>query len=452
MNNFKRGPIVAKFGGTSVSKKSNIETIVKIVKRELEKNPVLVVSALSGVTDLLVSIAHQNDTSDEIKKIKEIHRELILKIWEDKLSRERLLAYIDERLVEVKKLAGKKITKAISDAIISYGEIMSSFLIAESLKKSGVEAKQIIASDIIVTDNNFGSAEFLVNETKNKIQKNIEPLIKKGIVPVITGFIGSTVKGQVTTLGRGGSDYSASIIGYCLGAREVQIWTDVDGIFTADPRLIKKARVLPQISYKEASEIAFFGAKVLHPRTIRPAVKAGIPVRILNTFNPDNYGTEIVDKPFKTYPISAVTFKRNITLVNMYSTSMLLSRGFLVSLFNIFKKHNISIDLVSVSEVSVSVTLDNDENLKEAVEELKKITSVVVSKDVSVIALVGEGITNSSKTIRDIFDLLDKEKILVRMISLGATDINVSLVISTENLERAVKILHNRLLLKKLVK
>src|SRR5436190_1053943 len=203
--------------------------------------------------------------------------------------------------------------------------------------------------------------------TKKNVKKNLLPLLKNGIVPVVTGFIGATKNGHTTTLGRGGSDYTASIIGYALQAEEIQIWTDVDGMYSADPRVVKDARFLSKISYREASEMATFGAKILHPRTIHPAISANIPVKILNTLHPEHPGTLVQKTKQTDADIAVVTCKKQTPLITLYATDMLFRKGFLSRIFDVFTKHHISVDLVSVSEVSVSVTLDNTNNLSEAI-------------------------------------------------------------------------------------
>jgi aspartate kinase len=443
--------IVAKFGGTSVSTKERILTIAKIVRNEINRKPVVVVSALSGVTDLLLSISTVPYLKTEkiIQRINVLHQNLVEDLFADSLVRKNIFSYIEDRLDEIRKIAKKEnFDKASLDKLVSYGEILSSYIIANAINSVGIKAAQVVATDLIVTDNNFGSAEFLTVPTIKNVKKFLTPMIKKEIIPVVTGFIGKSQSGKTTTFGRGGSDYSASIIGFCLGVEEIQIWTDVDGIFSADPRLVKNARHLAAVSYREASELATFGAKVLHPRTIRPAVKNGIPVRILNSFNIKNSGTLIVDKHNNLNPITAIASKNKITLVNIYSTDMLLQKGFLAKVFQIFASQNISIDLVSVSEVSVSLTLDNDENLSKVIKELSKFASVTATRSLGIVSLVGEGIVTSSSIIKLIFEILDKEKILVKMVSLGATNINVSLVIQQSQVEHAVKILHRQLLLK----
>lgn len=443
--------IIAKFGGTSVSSASRIKTILDIVSKELDRNPILVVSAISGVTDLLLSATKSPKLKTSIiSQIKRIHKQIIRDLFNPKDQKEVIL-YVNSKLHEVEKLLKKDSFDLLDvDKIVYYGEILSSYIISKALRNFGINAMQIIATDLIITDNNFGSAEFLPELTEVKVNKLLTPLLKKKIVPIITGFIGSTKNGEVTTLGRGGSDYSATIIGFCLKASEIQIWTDVNGIFTADPRTVKNTKLLSQISYKEASELAAFGAKVLHPRTIRPAVKAGIPVRVLNTLNPKSKGTLICDKPDFSSPITAISYKKRVTLVNIYSTEMLFSKGFLARIFEVFAKNNISIDLVSVSEVSVSVTLDNEENLTKGLDALSKFASVSVKRNLGMVSLIGEGIVTSSVTIRKIFEILDREKILVKMVSLGAVDINVSLVLQYDRIEQAVRVLHDKLLINNL--
>lgn len=431
--------IVAKFGGTSVSSKKTVSAICQIIKGIQDKQPVVVVSALSGVTDLLLNLPTLSETRavKELRILKKIHQDLIDDVFADGVD---IKHFISEQCKEIAKLKFRADKKTL-DKLASFGETMSSYIIAKALEQKGIPTVSILATELIVTNDNFGSADFILEPTRRKVNQVLNPLIKKGIVPVVTGFIGATRNNQITTLGRGGSDYSASIIGFCLKAQEIQIWTDVDGIFSADPRLVKNARSLKAVSFREAAELATFGAKLLHPRTIHPALKAGIPVRVLNTFNPDSKGTLITKNNTISRKIKAISFKKKITLVNIYSTEMFLQKGFLAKIFNIFAKNNISINLVSVSEVSVSVTLDNTENLTKVLAELSQFTNVSVS-DEGIVSLIGEGITDSTSNIKNIFYCLDKAKILAKMVSLGATNINISIVLKSDQVEKAVKILH----------
>ncbi len=441
--------IVAKFGGKSVGSAKSVETICRIVKSEIKKNPVIVVSAVSQVTNMLVALADADfGTFDEIfNKIKAAHFDLIASLWE--ISPTELTGYIDSCLNSLKAIASQESkTKADMDSLLMHGEMMSSYIIAHYLTESGIKSQQVLATELIVTDREFGSAEFIPDLTAKKTKTIIEPLLNAGIVPVITGFLGATEKGEPTTLGRGGSDYSASIIGFALNASEVQIWSDVDGIFSADPRAVSKAKLIKNISFKEASELAYFGAKILHPSTLRPAMKAGIPVRVMNTMNPKNSGTTIQKDSLSVNEIKAITSKKNIKLINLYSADMLFGKGFLARIFAIFSKHNVSIDLVSVSEVSVSVTMDNQDNLKLALQELSEFTSVANLPDFGIVSLVGDRIVKIPHIMKNIFTILDAQKIGVKMISLGATDINISVVIESSKIETAVESLHNELLLK----
>ena len=434
-----------KFGGTSLSAAKRIHTLCKIVSRQKGKHPVVVVSALAGVTNLLISLPTLSVTHQAriLREIRKTHKLLIEEFFHKKAHQE-VMAYIDKQLDKLAAIVKKAQTdsKEDFDVIASFGEIMSSFIITRALEQEGIMAFQIIATDLIITNNTFGAAEFLPKLTTAGIKRVIKPIIKDGIVPIVTGFIGATRDGKTTTLGRGGSDYTASILGFVLRANEIQIWTDVDGIFTADPRIVKTASPIKTISFKEASELATFGARVLHPKSIKPAIQAGVPVRVLNSFNPDGPGTLIVENPRRSRPVRAVSCKKRIILVNIYSEEMLLQKGFFARIFSLFAKYGISVDLVSVSEVSVSITLDNEGMLTKVVEELRKFSSVTVKRNLAIVSIIGKGITRSANLPKAIFATLAKQKIPVRMVSLGATDINISLVIDNDRADDAVETLH----------
>lgn len=438
---------IAKFGGTSVSSASRIQTICEIVEKERNQQPIVVVSALAGVTNLLLSLpsVSQTDKTKVLQELREIHKNLIEDFFQDKKVQEDILSYVDSQLAALDEISKKNLeAKELLDSIGAFGEIISSFIVACALEAKGIAAQQVLATKLIITDDNFGSAEFLPKPTEIRMKKILKPLVKDGIVPVVTGFIGATRDGRTTTLSRGGSDYTASIVGFCLRAKEIQIWTDVDGIFTADPKIVKDAKLIKIISFKEAAELATFGAKVLHPKTLKPAMKANIPIRVLNSFNPLGKGTLIVAKPMFSHPIRAVCMKRNITLVNIYSEEMLLQKGFLARVFAIFAKNGISIDIVSVSEVSVSLTLDNDEMLKEAVRELRVFSIITIKRNNGIISVIGQGVSQSAHTISKVFSILAKENIPVRMVSIGATDINISVVVvANKDVEKAVRKLHD---------
>ncbi len=309
--------IILKFGGTSVSTTESIQTIGNIIIKEKQNSPIVVVSAIKNVTDSLISLISSTTLLQIsiLQKIKNFHIVLINQLWSNENDQNKHISYITKILKEI-SIALKIPTGSTSefqDRIASYGEIMSSYIITEALKSRKIPAKQVIASDIIVTNDKFGNAEYISSLTVKKIAATLLPIIRKGIVPVITGFIGATREGKVTTLGRGGSDYSASIIGSCVQALEIQVWTDVDGVLTADPRMFKEARTLKKIPYKVAEAFATSGANVLHPKTMKPAIKKGIPIRVLNTFNPSHKGTLIVEKKrLKSYNNNfwGITFKK----------------------------------------------------------------------------------------------------------------------------------------------
>ncbi|MEK7106992.1 MAG: aspartate kinase [Patescibacteria group bacterium] len=442
--------IVIKFGGTSVATKEAVHAIVAIVKRYRKSRPVVVVSALRGVTEGLLALSKcpKAQLSGRISGLRNIHGKLAADIFSRDIDVAEVMEYVDLQLASTEKVARKgRFNPEAMDKLVSAGEIMSSFIIARTLEIHGISSRQIVSTEIIVTDDNFMQAEFQPKETERNARKILAPLIRRNIVPVVTGFLGSTKNGRTTTLGRGGSDYSASIIGRSLDAKEIQIWTDVDGIFTADPRVVKNARIIENISYREASEMAAFGAKVLHPRTIRPAVEKNIPVRVLNTFNLKAPGTLVSPRRAGT-GLKAIAFKKSVALVNVYSDSMLFSRGFLARMFEVFARHQISIDLVSVSEVSVSVTLDNNNgHLDAAVKELGTFSKVGVHKDsFGMISLIGEGIVSTRDIMKDVSARFSEHKIPLRMISMGASDINISLVIPANDVVRAANMVHDEFL------
>ncbi|MDO8522631.1 MAG: aspartate kinase [bacterium] len=438
--------IVMKFGGTSVASRDAVFAVVAIVKRYRKAHPVVVVSAIRGVTEALLAFSKcpKAKISGRISALRTVHEKLVAAIFPAASDVSEIMAYVVAQLAHAEKIARRgEFTPEKMDELVSSGEIMSSYIVSYALRSGGIDSEQIISTEIVATDDNFMQAEFMPDETERNAGKILGPLIKRGVVPVVTGFLGCTKDGRITTLGRGGSDYTASIIGHALSSKEIQIWTDVDGIFTADPRVVESARVITDISYREASEMAAFGARVLHPRTIRPAVEKNIPVRVLNTFNLGTTGT-LVSPRSTGVGLKAIAFKRNVVLVNVYSDAMLFSRGFLARMFEIFARHQISIDLVSVSEVSVSVTLDDVHHLASVIKELETFSKVSVYKEsFGMVSLIGQGIATSRDIMRDVSAQFSKEKIPLRMISMGASDINISLVIHSADVERAVNKLHN---------
>lgn len=440
--------IVMKFGGTSVGSGERIATIARLVKDRIEQRPIVVVSAVAGTTDLLLrafNATNRTDRVDALQAVSDKHIDIIAELWPIKADRQHALDYLSRqtRLLQ-RDLSHKSRPRYLQDRVLAHGEMTASYIVAHYMSTQDISSQQIVASSMIVTNGVAGAAEPVELPTKKRVAATLLPLVEEGIVPVVTGFIGANRYGRITTLGRGGSDYTAAIVGYCLQAQEIQIWTDVDGMFTTDPRLVKDAQLIDHLSFKEASELAAFGAKILHPKTIRPAIRAGIPVRILNTFRPELSGTYITKESESTRPVLAIACKKKVVVVNLYATEMLFHEGYLARISTIFAKYHISVDLLSASEASVSVTLDNDEDLQQAVKELETFTAVSIQRDAGVVSLVGHRITESPSTIRTVFSVLESLDVPVRMVSLGASDINISLVVPEKQVAEAVTAFHDQ--------
>jgi len=431
--------IVMKFGGTSVGNAERIRKTCNIIKSSIKRKPVVVVSAVTKITDALLGLADeasQGRGNDVLENIKNIHYKIL-----DELNMEKSL--LDDDIKNLSQLAGtvkNKTDAKTLDNFQSFGEQMSSKIVAAQLNNFGIKAEAFNSWDLgFLTTNDFGNAEPLENcyaDLKNNISK-------LDLIPVITGFIGKTENGDITTLGRGGSDYSAAIIGAAIDAEEIQIWTDVDGIMSTDPKIVPNAKPIRQISFAEAAELAYFGAKVLHPKTILPAMRKNIPVRVLNSFNPEDEGTKIVNKSERSeQTIKAIACKNNTTLIHVESTRMLGAYGFLARIFYIFDKYRKSIDVVSTSEVSVSLTVDEHEDIENIVKELREFSDVEVVKDKSIICVVGEGMRHTPGVAGKTFSALGRDNINIEMISQGASEINITFIVDGKDTEKAVKVLH----------
>ena len=433
--------IVMKFGGTSVGNADRIKNVANIVKSYVEKKPVVVVSAVSGITDKLIELANecsQGKGNEIFKHIKKTHYEILKKLGLQK-------SLIDRDIEELSKITNqikieKRIEKKILDSVQSFGEQMSSKIVAAQLNKIGVKAQAFNAWDLgFLTDSEFGSAEPL-EITYSNLRESIKNL---EIVPVITGFIAKTEYCAITTLGRGGSDYTAAIVGSAINADEIQIWTDVDGIMSTDPKIVSNAKNIDKVSFAEASELAYFGAKVLHPKTILPAMEKNIPVRVLSSMNPSGNGTIILNKAGKSEQIvKAIAHKKNITIINVESSRMLGAYWFLAKLFAVFDKYKKSVDVISTSEVSVSLTIDNEENLDKIVKELEAMAKVKVLRNKAIICVVGGGIKYTPGVGGRTFTALGKNNINVEMASQGASEVNLTFIVDGKEAEKTVKVLH----------
>jgi aspartate kinase len=429
--------IVMKFGGTSVEDASAILRVVELVARRRDRRPLVVVSAMAGIT---------NDLLAAISAARLRHAEAAAQL----AAGERLaaaLAAIDDAFDAASAIlrgieAEGRVAARLSDDLVSRGELMSSLLVAEALTAAGIPSQWVDIRPHMRTDDRFSSAAVLFAEAAESLALAFGPIVSEGRVPVTQGFIGATASGVTTTIGRGGSDYSASILGASLRAEEIQIWTDVDGIMTTDPRVVPDAAKIRAISVAEASELAYFGAKVLHPSTLRPATALGIPVRVLNSRRPDGDGTVIVsDPPLSRSIVKAIAFKRGITVVNLTSDRMLMSHGFLARFFEVFSRHEVVVDVVATSEVSVSVTVDDARRLESMLADLRELGDVSVDTDQAIICLVGERLKSTPGVAARIFSSLGA--INVPMISHGASAINLTFVVADGQAEEAVARLHD---------
>ncbi|MDQ2840776.1 MAG: lysine-sensitive aspartokinase 3 [Acidobacteriota bacterium] len=441
--------IVMKFGGTSVESEQAISRVTSIVQRHEQRRPVVVVSAMGKTTNKLLSIAH-----DAAAGRREQALALVDELRLDHLCNglplagaaaadlERLIrAHFEwlEELVKGLSVVGELSPRSM-DAIASAGERLSSLIVSFAFRAAGICAQHIDSRRVILTDDRFTEARPLFELTYTALRDTVQPAAQDSVV-VMGGFIGSTLDGQTTTLGRGGSDYSASIIGAGIDAEEIQIWTDVDGMLTADPRIMSGGHRVKSLSFSEAAEMAYFGAKILHPATVAPAIERNIPVVILNSRRPEAGGTRITAEALPcNNPVKSISCKRGITIVNVRSTRMLMAHGFLHRIFEVFDRFSTSVDMVSTSEVSVSLTLDDTENLEAVCEEIRSFAEVTVEDGQSLVCLVGENIRHTAGIAGRAFQAL--RGLNIRMISQGASLLNLGFVIADGDLLEAVSALH----------
>ena len=432
-----------KFGGSSVANAERIKHVASIVKAYQEKRPVVVLSAMGDTTDHLLEAADEAVNGKvDIERVAKLHRETISVLGLDGTATEALLAELNQLLTGISML--KELTKRTRDYLVSFGERLSVRIMAAYLKKEGVPARFYDAWDVgIVSDSCFMSAE-LLDEVWNNIPLHLNSY-KNGSdneIPIVTGFIAKDKKGNITTLGRGGSDLTATIIGSAMGAEEIQTWKDVDGILTTDPRVCKDAKPVPEVTYEEAQELAMFGAQVLHPRSMVPCRKTGTPVRVKNSYNIQSPGSIIVEKHTgKVPPVCAITTVKHITLIDIVSSRMLGAAGFLAHVFNNFLKWNISIDVIATSEVSVSLTVNTKADLSGLVADLEQASEVTVHNGKSIVTIVCDA-AHSSAILASGFAVLADEGINVQMISQGASKVNISMIVDDDEAEKTVKILH----------
>lgn len=443
--------LVMKFGGTSVESAAAIERASEIVRTRLPQRPVVIVSALAKVTDQLLAMGRhaglgQRDRALELSRsVRERHYNTagellgtgIFTQFHAELEAE--FDALDELLRGIAAVG--ELTPRTTDNVLSFGERLSSKIVAEAFSARGIHSYLVDARECIITDATHTRAVPLFDETNARLQSKLKPLLNAGHVPLLGGFIASTRDGIPTTIGRGGSDFSAAIVGAALESECIEIWTDVDGMMTTDPGLCPDARRIKVISFEEAAELAYFGAKVLHPATLLPAIQKNIPVQVLNSRNPKCEGTRIIaHSPSCRNTFKAIAAKKRITIVDVVAARMLGAHGFLKAIFEAFDRHRCPVDVVSTSEVSVSLTVDSNEAIPNLAADLAKIADVKYEGRKAIVCLVGENLRGTPGIAARVFTALGD--INVRMISQGASEINLTFVISEDDVPEAVRRLH----------
>jgi aspartate kinase len=445
--------IVMKFGGTSVEDSRAIERLEKIARQRSGEKPVIVVSAMSKVTDQLLATARKAGDSDvsgaldSARALRERHYAAAGELLGTGVFTEfhaELETEFDALDALLKGIAAVgELTPRTLDNVVSYGERLSSKLVTAALSQRGLNASHVDSRTCVMTDETFTKAIPDFEATNLKLHKQVRPLLEHGRIPVMGGFIGATSNGITTTLGRGGSDFSAAIIGAGLDAERIEIWTDVDGMMTTDPNVCDDARRIKQISFSEAAELAYFGAKVLHPATLLPAIRKNIPVLVLNSRNPTNEGTRITSRvPTSKNVFKAIAAKKRITIVDVVATRMLMAHGYLRQIFEVFDRHKCPVDMVSTSEVSVSLTVDSNEAIPAIAADLQRLADVKYEGRKAIICLVGENIRARRGIAAEVFSAIPD--VNVRMISQGASEINISFVVEEDDVPRVIQALHQK--------
>ena len=455
-----------KFGGTSVATGKNIRRVAKIVADSVKKDyrVVVVVSALAGVTNHLVEEAEQakekseNEIQEFTGKLMQKHLATVRIAIENKSTQKEAEQVIKKTVSELEKvLIGicyvGEITPKSRDYVLSFGERLSAPIVWGALRDLDLQAQCFTGKDAgIVTDSNFGEARPLMNVTTHKVKQRIKPLLEKRVVPVVMGYIAASQDGVVTTLGRGGSDYTATILSVALAADEVWIWTDVDGIMTADPKIVQSAKTLPELSYGEATEMAIFGAKAMHPSALEPVIESRIPVRIRNVFNPENLGTLIADgKETKSKEVvKAVALIKDVAMINIRGSAMVGAPGSYSKVFDVLGKNNVNVMMVStaVSEANISLIISRKilgrtlSTLEIALLGRGLINEITAEDDVCVIAAMGAKMKGTLGVASRIFTAIAQKKINIRMIAQGSSELNISFVVKENEGEAAVQAIH----------
>ena len=445
--------VVMKFGGTSVEDAAAIQRTAEIVAGRRAKGlaPVVVVSAMSKVTDQLIAAAQAAERGDGAgalaisARLRHRHMETAAALVTG-ASLQALSEWLEQQFHGLEDLlrglaAVQELTPRTLDLVVSHGERLSSRIIADYFAQRSLDGAHVDARTCIVTDAQHGRAVPLELETEQNLTRHVHPLLTQKKIPVMGGFIGATAEGVTTTLGRGGSDFTGALVGRGLDASAIEIWTDVNGIMTTDPRLCADALRVKSISFEEAAELAYFGAKVLHPATILPAVQKNIPVWVLNSKNPENGGTLIAAQaPHCRNPFKSIAVKRKLTIIDVVAGRMLMTHGYLRAIFEVFDRHKCPVDMVSTSEVSVSLTVDSNERLPQIAADLSKLAEVKYEGRKALICMVGENIRGQAGIAAQVFNAI--RHVNVRMISQGASEINMSFMMEESDVEEAVQSLH----------
>ena len=442
-----------KFGGTSVEDATAMERTAKIVRvrRERGLEVVTVVSAMAKVTDLLLSAANAAGRGDKAgalaigARLRSRHIDTATALLDqshfEQVQHVLHLEFdaLDDLLRGISAVG--ELTPRTNDLVVSFGERLSSRMVATAFEQRGLQGVHVDARRCIVTNSHYGKAAPQESAIEAKLAELVLPLIVAGKTPVMGGFIGSNAEGITTTLGRGGSDYTAALVGGGMHAGAIEIWTDVNGIMTTDPRICPDALRVKTISFEEAAELAYFGAKVLHPATILPAIQKSIPVWVLNSRNAENAGTKITAMAAKcASPFKSIAAKKKLTIIDVVASRMLMSHGYLKAVFEVFDRYQCAIDMVCTSEVSISLTVDSNQQLPAICAELSKIADVKLEGNKALVCLVGEDIRGRNGIAGRVFSAISH--VNVRMISQGASEINMSFMVDEEDVEEVVRSLH----------
>lgn len=443
--------VIAKFGGTSVADSVAMNSSADVVLSNPDVK-VVVLSASAGVTNLLVALAEgcsPADRSDKIEQIRNIQYKILDKIPGSSVVHEEIDRIL-ENITTLSEAASLATSAALTDELVSHGELMSTLLFVELLRSRNVNAEWFDVRKVMITNDRFGKAEPNIQVLSDLCNQHLKPRIEKTLI-ITQGFIGSEAKGRTTTLGRGGSDYTAALLAEALGAKRVDIWTDVPGIYTTDPRVVPAAKRIDEIGFEEAAEMATFGAKILHPATLLPAVRSDIPVFVGSSKDVAAGGTLVCNKTSQPPLFRALALRRKQTLLTLHSLNMLHARGFLAEIFNILANHNISVDLITTSEVSIALTLDTAGSstcgasllTTSLLTELSALCRVEVEENLALVALIGNQLAQARGVGKEVFGVL--EPFNIRMISYGASSHNLCLLVPGDDAEHVVKTLHHNL-------